>query len=306
MSSLSVCANVLLANMIIDHATAITMVTQIPLDNLCHSLHERLAAPSKTKSPAEKEYLHAAFGLLRSLAAPQQNRERYFAKPQFRDMVNLALTYPAPEVQLIALQLFRRISTNQYDDPEAQKIASDVFEATSDVQLKLECASIYLGWTKSLLENRKPSARDGTETISYRPHFLHAFAFAATQKSLITAQANGWLGLALYARLPGAPKLISNQLVEQEDFATVLEDALNMKPAAVPTESVTKAEHGVTDTEDEMDPQEAQLPPQFRARVRDNVTILLHSLLTSDGVVGPARQQMQDIAQRAGIRFVNE
>lgn len=174
-----------------------------------------------------------------------------------------------------------------------------VYIETDSSSVKIEVARLQLAHFRTLtrIVSQQPDS-PLVSTILDTEHILEALSFAATQNAVPLAQAEGWLGLCLVARLPGGPPRVS-QLFAQE----ALLDALRQE---VKGHATDKNDNAVTEQDDAtiFTGRRNSVPDWLKEKERHNAVVLVHELLKSAEVVAPLRGNLESVLHDSGIKIV--
>lgn len=114
-TNVAVCACILLGNLAMSDDVTMDLPRKIKLERLCDYMCLKAYGRSndRANTQGQAEYLHAAAGLLRHLAMPVSNRQKYFSDQQCRQAAMALVRYPQPEVQIAGLRLYRQILSDE-------------------------------------------------------------------------------------------------------------------------------------------------------------------------------------------------
>ncbi|PNS15823.1 hypothetical protein CAC42_4275 [Sphaceloma murrayae] len=303
--------------------------------------YRRSRASTAAGSQDHADYLHAAAGMLRHLALPVEIRQKFFRDEASKQTAMALAQYPRPEVQISGLRLLRQfimddpIGLEHALNSSYHIVMLRLFtDPTTDGRVKLEISRTITALLRELAKpmNALPSTGAMSEpqqafsdaTVSAlisAPHLVDPLSYAITESKLPLAQAEGYLGLCLILRCSPAQgvTLLSSYLYTHPSLIAALraqitgssQDTASANTSALPIRG-SKAIAGSVERKDEVaDSAGEALPLQgaktdtavtgVAGKARDNALVLLSEMLKSEGLDDGVRDELDSIANEAGI-----
>lgn len=278
------CACLTLGNLAINDSTTTALAAgPISVDQLLQHLG----------TSNESVFLNAAAGLLRHLAIPMSNRERLFGSSKcLRQIAHLYTDITLEQIQLAGLQLTRQILTGMRERTQRFILQADgsrpptlttfltLSNHTTSTATKLEVARLIAAILRSL--QSAPSDASSLQRLATTPDVLSPLVFAIKQQpepAVTQAQADAWLALNLFARIPGGAGVLAEATAEDSEIVSLLRQRLTK---AKPTEGALVSSGGANGDETHA---EDTRPEWVKDKERDNTVLLVHDVLKAGGEV---------------------
>ncbi|KAG9944200.1 hypothetical protein KCU85_g8087, partial [Aureobasidium melanogenum] len=299
-SPIAPAACLILGNLIISDEAAISLAPNVPIEDLFSEL-------SRSNDSA---FLNAASGLLRHLATPMQNRERYFADTEYLQSTrHLYTDISLEQVQMGGLALTRQMLANMKSRLVA--ILSDAnndflttllttYQNTTSTSIKLEMSRLAVSFFRTLqassavvseVENGEEEATKALfDTPVNTSSILDPLIFSikhAAEPGLIAIQAEAWLGLNLAARLPNGASKVGNAFSEDEALFTLFSSRLGGQ---------------ISEGADGEQPKDSR-PEWLKEKERDNAVLLAAELMKAESVGESVKEKFSTALHNREIRI---
>jgi hypothetical protein len=298
-SPIAPAACLILGNLIISDEAAISLAPHIPIKELFAEL-------SRSNDSA---FLNAASGLLRHLSTPVQNRERYFADPEYlQSTQHLYTDITLEQVQMGGLALTRQILANMksrlvaiLSDASNNSFLSTLlttYQTTTSTSVKLEMSRLVVNFFRTLqvssatVSEVEIGEEEAIKTLFDTPvntaSILDPLVFSikhAAEPGIIGIQAEAWLGLNLAARLPYGAVKVSDALSEDEALFALFVSRLGGKVSA--------------DGEEVKDSR----PDWLKEKERDNAVLLAAELIKAGDVEESIKEKFRTALREREIRI---
>ncbi|KAI5277063.1 hypothetical protein E4T47_00105 [Aureobasidium subglaciale] len=290
-------ACLILGNLIVSDEAAISLAPHIPMKDLFAEL-------GRSKDSA---FLNAASGLLRHLATPMQNREHYFADPEYLLSTRHLYTYISLEqVQMGGLALTRQILANM--KPRLVALLSSAtndflstllstYQATTSTSVRLEMSRLVVSFFRTLqassatVSEIETGEEEATKALFDTPvntsSILDPLVLSikhAAEPGMIAIQAEAWLGLNLAARLPSGARKVATAFSDDEELFALFISRLGGKAG---------------DGEEVKD----ERPEWLREKERDNAVLLGAELIKAEDVDGDVKEKFRLALREKEIRI---
>ncbi|KEQ93599.1 hypothetical protein AUEXF2481DRAFT_6668 [Aureobasidium subglaciale EXF-2481] len=290
-------ACLILGNLIISDEAAISLAPHIPIKDLF----------AKLGRSNDSAFLNAASGLLRHLSTPVQNREHYFADPEYLlSTRHLYTDIPLEQVQMGGLALTRQILANM--KPRLVALLSSatnkflstllsIYQTTTSTSVKLEMSRLVVSFFRTLqassatVSEIETGEEEATRALFDTPvntsSILDPLVFSikhAAEPGIIAIQAEAWLGLNLAARLPSGARKVSTAFSDDEELFALFISRLGGKPG---------------DGEEVKD----ERPEWLREKERDNAVLLGAELIKAEDVDGDVKEKFKLALREKEIRI---
>ncbi|KAK6007338.1 hypothetical protein QM012_006346 [Aureobasidium pullulans] len=296
-SPIAPAACLILGNLIISDEAAISLAPHVPINDLFAEL-------ARSNDSA---FLNAASGLLRHLATPMHNRERYFANPDYlRSTRHLYTDISLEQVQMGGLALTRQMLANMKSRLVA--ILSDAnndflttllitYHNTTSTSVKLELSRLAVSFFRTLqassatvseIESGEEEAIKALfDTPVNTSSILDPLIFSikhAAEPGIIAIQAEAWLGLNLAARLPYGASKVGNAFSEDDALFALFNSRLGGL---------------VSDGEQDKDSR----PEWLKEKERDNAVLLAAELIKAEDVDENIKEKLGTALRDREIRI---
>ncbi|KAI5204836.1 hypothetical protein E4T39_03400 [Aureobasidium subglaciale] len=290
-------ACLILGNLIVSDEAAISLAPHIPIKDLFATL---------TRSN-DSAFLNAASGLLRHLATPMQNRERYFSDPEYILATrHLYTDISLEQVQMGGLALTRQILANM--KPRLVALLSSAhndflsallstYQTTTSTSVKLELSRLVVSFFRTLqassatVSEIETGEEEATKALFDTPvntsSILDPLIFSikhAAEPNIIAIQAEAWLGLNLAARLPGGARKVANAFSDDGDLFSLF---------------VSRLGGTAGDGEEVKDAR----PEWLREKERDNAVLLGAELIKAGDVDEDVKEKFKVALREKEIRI---
>ncbi|KAG9593954.1 hypothetical protein KCU77_g6359, partial [Aureobasidium melanogenum] len=280
-SPIAPAACLILGNLIISDEAAVSLAPHVPIKDLFAELGRS----------NDSAFLNAASGLLRHLATPMQNRERYFADAEYlRSTRHLYTDISLEQVQMGGLALTRQILANMKSRLVA--ILSDAsndflttllstYQNTTSTSVKLEMSRLAVSLFRTLqtssatVSEIESGEEEATKALFDTPvntsSILDPLIFSikhAAEPGIIAIQAEAWLGLNLAARLPNGASKVGNAFSEDEALFALFNSRLGGQ---------------ITQGADDEHAKDSR-PEWLKEKERDNAVLLAAELMKAEDV----------------------
>ncbi|KAG9526166.1 hypothetical protein KCV07_g566, partial [Aureobasidium melanogenum] len=299
-SPIAPAACLILGNLIISDEAAISLAPYVPIKDLFAELGQS----------HDSAFLNAASGLLRHLATPMQNRERYFADAEYlRSTRHLYTGISLEQVQMGGLALTRQILANMKSRLVA--ILSDAsndflttllatYQNTTSTSVKLEMSRLAVSFFRTLqassatVSEIESGEEEATKTLFdtpvNTPSILEPLIFSikhAAEPGIIAIQAEAWLGLNLAARLPNGASKVGDAFSEDENLFTLFNSRLGGQMSEGADGEQTKDSR----------------PEWLKEKERDNAVLLAAELIKAEDVDESIKEKFRAVLRDREIRL---
>jgi hypothetical protein len=299
-SPIAPAACLILGNLIISDEAAISLAPYVPIKDLFAELGQS----------HDSAFLNAASGLLRHLATPMQNCERYFADAEYlRSTRHLYTDISLEQVQMGGLALTRQILANMKSRLVA--ILSDAsndslttllatYQNTTSTSVKLEMSRLAVSFFRTLqassatVSEIESGEEEATKTLFdtpvNTPSILDPLIFSikhAAEPGIIAIQAEAWLGLNLAARLPNGASKVGDAFSEDEHLFTLFNSRLGGQMSEGADGEQTKDSR----------------PEWLKEKERDNAVLLAAELIKAEDVDESIKEKFRAVLRDREIRL---
>ena len=299
-SPIAPAACLILGNLIISDEAAISLAPHIPIKDLFAELGRS----------NDSAFLNAASGLLRHLSTPLQNRERYFADPEYLQSIkHLYTDISLEQVQMGGLALTRQMLANMksrlvatlsdYNNGFLSTLLT-TYQNTTSTSLKLEMSRLAVSFFRTLqassatvseIESGEEEATKALfDTPVNTPSILDPLIFSikhAAEPGIIGIQAEAWLGFNLAARLPYGAVKVGNVFSEDEALFELFVARLGGQAAQA------------VDGEEAKDSR----PEWLKEKERDNAVLLAAELIKAEDVEESVKEKFRTALREREIRI---
>jgi len=299
-SPIAPAACLILGNLIISDEAAMSLAPHVPIKDLFAELGRS----------NDSAFLNAASGLLRHLATPLQNRERYFADPEYlHSTKHLYTDVSLEQVQMGGLALTRQMLANM--KPRLVATLSDAnndflstllttYQNTTSTSVKLEMSRLAVSFFRTLqassatVSEIESGEEEATKALFDTPvntaSILDPLIFSikhAAEPGIFAIQAEAWLGLNLAARLPCGANKVGNAFSEDETLFELFVSRLGGQ--------VSQAADGeqVKDSR----------PEWLKEKERDNAVLLAAELIKAEDVEESIKEKFRTALREREIRI---
>ncbi|KAI4716088.1 hypothetical protein E4T48_07749 [Aureobasidium sp. EXF-10727] len=293
-------ACLILGNLIISDEAAISLAPHVPIKDIFVELGRS----------NDSAFLNAASGLLRHLATPMQNRERYFADAEYLQSTrHLYTDISLEQVQMGGLALTRQMLANMKSRLIAVLSESNndllatiltTYQTTTSTSVKLELSRLAVSFFRTLQASSATVSEIGcgeeeaTKALFDTPvntsSILDPLIFSikhAAEPGIIAIQAEAWLGLNLAARLPHGASKVGNAFSEDEDLFTLFSSRLGGQVLQVADGEETKDSR----------------PEWLKEKERDNAVLLAAELIKAEDVDENVKEKFRIALREREIRI---
>ncbi|KAI4745624.1 hypothetical protein E4T50_03998 [Aureobasidium sp. EXF-12298] len=293
-------ACLILGNLITSDEAAISLAPHVPIKDLFVELGRSY----------DSAFLNAASGLLRHLSTPMQNRERYFADPEYlQSTKHLYTDISLEQVQMGGLALARQmlasmksrlVATLSNANNDFLSTLLTTYQNTTSTSVKLEMSRLAVSFFRTLqassatvaeIESGEEEATKALfDTPVNTPSILDPLIFSikhAAEPGIIGIQAEAWLGLNLAARLPYGANKVGNAFAEDEAlFALFVSRLGGQASQAVDSEEVKDSR-----------------PEWLKEKERDNAVLLAAELIKAEDVDEGIKEKFRTVLREREIRI---
>lgn len=297
------CACLTLGNIAVDDATTIKLASKLT------SIEHLLEHLGKSD---ESVFLNAAAGLLRHLATPMSNRQKFFNDPLcLKQVAHLYTDVTLEQIQVAGLQLTRQIVTGMPGQTHHLIARTDghipdlntfltLFKQTTSTATKLEIARLITALLRTLqAPDDKSSCETSLSSLVMTPDVLTPIMLAIKQSpgpGTTQAQADAWLALNLFARIPGGANVLATSTSEDGEFISVLRRRLGGTDEGAVIVGGAAAESNGDEA-----PAEDTRPAWVRDKERDNAVVLVHDVLKSEDVSEQVKDRLRALLGESEI-----
>ncbi|KAH0368648.1 hypothetical protein KCU65_g3850, partial [Aureobasidium melanogenum] len=299
-SPIAPAACLILGNLIISDEAAISLAPHVPIKELFAEL-------SRSNDSA---FFNAASGLLRHLATPIQNRERYFADTEYlKSTRHLYTNISLEQVQMGGLALTRQMLANMksrlvaiLSDPNNDFLATllTTYQNTTSTSVKLEMSRLAVSFFRTLqasaatVSEIESGEEEATKALFDTPvntsSILDPLIFSikhAAEPGIIAIQAEAWLGLNLAARLPNGASKVGNAFSEDGNLFTLFSSRLDGQ---------------VLEGADSEQVKDSR-PQWLKEKERDNAVLLAAELMKAEDVDESVKEKFSTALRNREIRI---
>jgi hypothetical protein len=299
-SPIAPAACLILGNLITSDEAAISLAPHVPIKDLFAELGRSY----------DSAFLNAASGLLRHLSTPMQNRERYFADPEYlQSTKHLYTDISLEQVQMGGLALTRQMLANMKSRLVATLSNANndflstlltTYQTTTSTSVKLEMSRLAVSFFRTLqassatvseIENGEEEATKAlfdtpVNTASILDPLIFSIKHAA-EPGIIAIQAEAWLGLNLAARLSYGANKVGNAFSDDESlFAFFVSRLGGQASQAVNGEEVKDSR-----------------PEWLKEKERDNAVLLAAELIKAENVDENMKEKFRTALREREIRI---
>jgi hypothetical protein len=187
---------------------------------------------------------------------------------------------------------------SQQDTPSLNTFTT-LFTQTTSTGTKLEVSRLITIILRTLQSPSTPGLFDASlRLLIHTPGILTPAVFAIKQApapNVMTAQAEAWLALNLFARIPGGAAVLATQTSNDEELFLLLRQRIT-KPGESAVDGVNQGEVAQAENPDTR-------PEWVREKERDNALVLVHDLLKADDVDEGVKRGLRGLLEESDIRI---
>lgn len=175
----------------------------------------------------------------------------------------------------------------------------EVFAKTTSTPTKLEISRLITILLRTLQTPSSVGREDSLRTLIEVPDILSPVLFSIKQplaSGVMQAQAEAWLALNLFVRVPGGAVILADTISEDEAMFSLLQDRIVKKSVQglVSQKEETETQAPVGDTR----------PEWVKEKEKDNAVLLIHDIVKAEGVREEVKGRLKAMLGNIEVRVV--